>query len=220
MRASFALALLVAANAWAQDAETARQRWMAGPLGPTLERILPPAVEPRTLPEPSSTGAALVVRYCVQCHNLPSPAMHPATKWPAVVERMAVRMRGKGNLGKVMSELMAGVEAPSAEEQKTLVAYLARHALEPLDPARVPEVRKPEAEPFRLACQQCHVLPDPRRHRAAEWPKVVARMQEHMEWMNRVVGSKPVPGEPQLRIEDINAFLARNAKDAVRARGR
>ena len=220
MRASFALALLVAANAWALDAETARQRWMSGPLGPTLERILPPAVEPRTLPEPSSTGAALVVRYCVQCHNLPSPAMHPAAKWPAIVDRMATRMRGKGNLGKVMAELMAGVEAPSADEQKTLVAYLARHALEPLDPARVPEIRKPEAEPFRLACQQCHVLPDPRRHRAAEWPKVVARMQEHMEWMNRVVGSKPVPGEPQLRIEDINAFLARNAKDAVRARGR
>lgn len=134
MRAAFALALLLASNVLAQDAETARQRWMSSPLGPTLERILPPAVEPRTLPEPSSTGAALAVRYCVQCHNLPSPAMHPATKWPAVVERMAARMRGKGNLGKVMTELMAGVEAPSADEQRTLVAYLARYALEPLDP--------------------------------------------------------------------------------------
>jgi hypothetical protein len=51
------------------------------------------------------------------------------------------------------------------------------------------------------------VLPDPKRHTADEWPKVVARMQENMEWMNRVVGSQPVPGEPQLRIEEINAFL-------------
>jgi hypothetical protein len=54
---------------------------------------------------------------------------------------------------------------------------------------------------------QCHVLPDPKRHTADEWPTVVARMQENMEWMNRVVGSQPVPGEPQLRIEEINAFL-------------
>ena len=220
MRAALALALLFTANAAAQDAMASRQRWMASPLGPTLERILPPVVEPGTLPEPTSAGAALVVRYCVQCHNLPSPAMHPAGKWPSIVERMAVRMRGKGNLGKVMTELMAGVEAPSADDQKALVAYLARHALAPLDAASVPEVRQPSAAPFRLACQQCHVLPDPRRYRAAEWPRVVARMQEHMEWMNRVVGSKPVPGEPQLRVEDINAFLARNAKDAVRARGR
>jgi hypothetical protein len=27
-----------------------------------------------------------------------------------------------------------------------------------------------------------------------------------------VVGSKPVPGEPALRVEEINAFLARYAK--------
>jgi len=27
-----------------------------------------------------------------------------------------------------------------------------------------------------------------------------------------VVGSQPVPGEPQLRIEEINAFLRRNAR--------
>lgn len=41
---------------------------------------------------------------------------------------------------------------------------------------------------------------------------MVARMEKNMEWMNRVVGSKPLPGEPQLRIEDINAFLARHAR--------
>jgi hypothetical protein len=41
---------------------------------------------------------------------------------------------------------------------------------------------------------------------------VVARMQENMEWMNRVVGSQPVPGEPQLRVEEINAFLQRHER--------
>jgi hypothetical protein len=37
-------------------------------------------------------------------------------------------------------------------------------------------------------------------------------MQENMEWMNRVVGSKPLPGEPRLRVEEINAFLAKYAR--------
>jgi hypothetical protein len=33
-----------------------------------------------------------------------------------------------------------------------------------------------------------------------------------MDWMNRVVGSKPLPSEPQLRVEEINAFLAKYAR--------
>jgi len=177
-----------------------------------LERIIPPGFEPAMLPEPRSRGAQLTQRYCVQCHNLANPAMHDAVRWPSVVARMVPRMEGKGNMGKLMSEMMAGVEAPSAEETQTLTAYLRKHGQRPLDPASYPEVNTPAGESFRLACGQCHVLPDPRRHSAAEWPAVVARMQKNMEWMNRVVGSKPVPGEPQLKIEDINSFLTRNAR--------
>ena len=52
----------------------------------------------------------------------------------------------------------------------------------------------------------------PKRHTAREWRAVVARMQENMQWMNRVVGSKPVPGEPQLRTEEIVAFLEKYAR--------
>ena len=37
-------------------------------------------------------------------------------------------------------------------------------------------------------------------------------MQENMLWMNRVVGSKPIPGEPQLRIDEILGFLQKNAR--------
>jgi hypothetical protein len=55
-------------------------------------------------------------------------------------------------------------------------------------------------------------LPDPKRYTAEEWRAVVARMQENMQWMNRVVGTQPVPGEPQLKVEEINAFLAKYAK--------
>jgi hypothetical protein len=194
------------------ELDEARARWAASPHGPMLERILPPTFEARQLPEPASRGARLTLRYCVQCHNLPNPAMHHAEKWPAVVERMVLRMEGRGNLGALMRQMMAGVEAPGETDTAAIVAYLARHAQKPLDAARYPEVNRPSGDAFRLACNQCHVLPDPRRYTAAEWPAVVARMQENMEWMNRVVGSRPLPGEPQLRVEEINAFLRKHAR--------
>jgi cytochrome c2 len=207
-----ALLALAALGAAADELSEARRRWAASPHGPMLERILPPGFEPHMLPERASRGAKLVVRYCVQCHHLPNPAMHHAAKWPAVVERMVLRMEGKGNLGRVMAGMMAGVEAPREEEKAAIVAYLRRHAMQPLDPKKYPAAFGPEGEAFRLACNQCHVLPDPARYRASEWPQVVARMERNMEWMNRVVATQPVPGEPQLRIADINAFLAKHAR--------
>lgn len=205
------LALLVQA-ASADEIDAARKRWEESPHGPMLERILPPTFAAAQLPERDSPGARLVVGYCVQCHNLPNPAMHHAAKWPRIVERMVKRMQGRGNLGGVMSEMMAGVKAPSFEETAGIVAYLRRHAQAPLDPARYPDVNAPAGEAFRLACSQCHILPDPRRHDAAEWRAVVARMQENMQWMNRVVSSRPIPGEPQLRVEEILAFLEKHAR--------
>ena len=208
------IALLVFASlvARADEIDEARRRWAESPHGPMLERILPPTFERRQLPEPRSRGAQLAVRYCVQCHNLPNPAMHDAKRWPSVVERMVVRMQGKGNLGTLMAEMMAKVEAPDPAEQRVLLDYLTRHAQRPLDEANVPEVLRPSGESFRVACSQCHALPDPKRYTAAQWPAVVERMRRNMEWMNRIVGSKPDPTEPQLRIEDINAFLARHAR--------
>jgi cytochrome c2 len=212
MRALFAAALFLTFPAPADEISEAKKRWEASPHGPLLERILPPTFDAARLPERKSNGAKLVLAYCVQCHNLPNPAMHHAEKWPSVVQRMVLRMEGKGNMGTLMAEMMAGVKAPAAEDTKAIIAYLQRHAQKPLDPARYPEVNQPAGEAFRLACNQCHVLPDPQRYTAAEWPRVVTRMRENMEWMNRVVGSKPAPGEPQLAVEEINAFLARHAR--------
>jgi len=207
-----ALLLLAPALVSADEVADAKRRWAESPHGPMLERILPPTFEARQLPEPGSPGARLVLQYCVQCHNLPNPAMHHAAKWPGIVERMVPRMQGKGNMGTLMFDMMAGVKAPSPGEVKLIVGYLRRYAQKPLDPKKYPEAFTPAGEPFRLACNQCHTLPDPQRHTAAEWPAVVARMQENMEWMNRVVGTQPIPGEPQLRIEAINAFLAKYAR--------
>src|SRR5213594_341896 len=209
-------AVLAAAPACAQDAirlvEQAKKRWAESPHGPMLERILPPTFELHQLPERGSRGARLVIRYCVQCHNLPNPAMHHAAKWPAIFERMVVRMRGKGNLGELMQDMMAGVEAPSVDEAGVLLAYLQKYSQRPLDPNKYPSVNLPEGQSFKLACQQCHVLPDPQRHKASEWPAVVARMEKNMEWMNRVVGNQPDPREIQLKVEEINAFLVKYAR--------
>src|SRR5438477_580549 len=215
-RMVFALALLVATTALADEVAEAKKRWASSPYGPMLERILPPTYAVRQLPEAKSAGAQLTVRYCVQCHNLPNPAMHHAAKWPPIVARMVKRMEGRGNMGPLMSDMMAGVKAPTVEEKRTLVAYLRKHAQKPLDAKRYPEVLRPEGEAFRVACSQCHVLPDPRRHTAGEWRAVVARMQENMAWMNRVVGTQPAldraAGEPQLRVDEISAFLEKHAR--------
>jgi hypothetical protein len=206
----------IAAAAGMADAdravEEAKQRWADSPHGPMLERILPPFYGPNQLPEPDSPGARLTVRYCVQCHNLPSPAMHEAAKWPKVVDRMVLRMQGRGNMGTLMRDMMAGVQAPTDDEARVLTAYLERNAQTPLDPAKYPDIEADRAKSFRLACQQCHALPDPKRHTAAEWPAIVSRMEKNMNWMNRVVGSKPDPREPQLRVNEIVDYLQRHAR--------
>jgi len=216
MRPILVLSAVLSAAALAQGTDDpiaqARKRWSESPHGPMLERILPPTFERRQLPAPKSRGARLIVQYCVQCHNLPNPAMHEAKKWPAVFERMVVRMRGRGNMGELMRDMMAGVQAPSDEEAGVLLAYLRRNAQKPIDPKKYPELASAEGRSFKLACEQCHVLPDPLRHTAAEWPAVVARMEKNMEWMNRVVGNSHPPDEPQLRIEEINAFLVKRAR--------
>lgn len=201
----------LAAGSAEQAVEAARLRWQDSPHGPMLARILPPTFAVEQLPARDTRGAELVIEYCVQCHNLPNPAMHHAAKWPGIVERMVVRMQGKGNLGTLMKEMMAGVKAPTGEERAQLLAYLQRYAQRPLDPRKYPDIESDAAKSFRLACQQCHALPDPQRHTAAEWPAVVARMEKNMLWMNRVVGSKPDPDEPQLRIEEIISYLQKHA---------
>jgi hypothetical protein len=192
--------------------EEARRRWADSPHGPMLERILPPTFAAAQLPQPASRGAALEVQYCVQCHNLPNPAMHHAAKWPGIVERMVLRMRGRGNMGALMQDMMTGVEAPTDEEAKVLLTYLQKNSQRALDRKKYPDVETPAAQSFRLACQQCHVLPDPQRHTASEWPAVVERMAHNMQWMNRVVGSQRNPFEPQLRTEEIIQFLQRHAR--------
>jgi hypothetical protein len=210
-----ALAMACAAGAATdrgQAVDEARKRWADSPHGPFLERILPPYYEVSQLPQPSSRGADLMVQYCVQCHNLPNPAMHEADKWPKIVDRMVLRMQGRGNMGELMRDMMAGVRAPNEDDTRALLAYLRENAMRPMDPEQYPDIESDAAKSFRLACGQCHALPDPKRHTAAQWRSVVARMEKNMLWMNRVVGSKADPREPQLRVEEIVGYLRKHAR--------
>jgi cytochrome c5 len=158
--------------------------------------LLPPGVTPENLPDPDSPGARLVVQYCGQCHNLPSPAMHSAQEWPDIVERMYSRMRG-------MSGMM-GVELPAPADRTVLLEYLEANALKALPPRVAAAATAPEAGEFKSFCTQCHALPDPASHTAAEWPAVVAKMKGYMATMQKKV---PQAGEEK----EILSYLEKNA---------
>ncbi len=211
--AAFAAPAALAETTASDTPEIAKAKylWSQTPHGRMLERILPPAIEPGELPEPRSEGARLTARYCVQCHYLPSPRMHTAAKWVPIVERMVWRMEGKGNLGDLMKEMMADIQAPSQRETATLARYLQKHGQQEIDPQH-PALKSTAGQMFSLACSQCHALPDPRRHSAREWPTVVERMKRHMAWTNVVVGMRELRTVPELKTEEIVRLLQHYAR--------
>jgi len=68
-----------------------------------------------------------------------------------------------------------------------------------------PDLDTPAGRLFAQACSQCHALPDPRQHTAAQWPSVVARMELRMRQSNM-----PLPGGRE--IKDIDAFLEQHTR--------
>lgn len=145
--------------------------------------MTPPGIKGEDLPRPESQGARLLIRYCDQCHNFPSPAMHSAEEWPSVADRMFHRM----SMMSGMKGMMMRIEAPSPEEQEMIVAYLKVHALKTVSPDSLPAPVSPRAILFRDRCSQCHAIPDPKLHTADEWPRVVERMQANMRSMGKKV---------------------------------
>ena len=203
--------LIPSARAADAPAEQAKKMWASSPHGAMLERILPPAIDAAGLPEPASAGAKLTAQYCVQCHHLPNPRMHTASRWQPVITRMVWRMRGNGNMGALMKEMMAHVEAPSDAEVRTLTRYFEQHAQKEIDPAH-PALRTSAGQMFSIACSQCHAPPDPQQHTAREWPAVVERMKRHMAWANTVVGVPALRTTPELKTEEIVRLLQRYAR--------
>jgi cytochrome c5 len=73
-----------------------------------------------TLPDGQSRGAGLVSNFCSQCHAPPSPALHTASEWNAVIARMRGHMQDAAAGG--------GMRLPSDADLQTLGAYLSDHA--------------------------------------------------------------------------------------------
>lgn len=147
---------------------------------------LPDGVPAGELPEPDSRGAELVETFCGQCHGVPSPRRHSAEDWEATARRMFRRMAhmegmsgrmGRGSRGGMMMD----VEAPTAEEEEAILAYLRRHAMRDAREEDLPDVEGRKA--FARICSRCHALPDPGQHEPEAWPDVVKRMRGHMERM-------------------------------------
>jgi len=165
-----------------REPEPALQSTVGGPnpdLGVQDRRLMvaatialpPDGLSAESLPEPASRGAQLLGAYCVQCHAMPSPAMHAAQDWPSVTRRMWVR------IDMMHGEL--GIVSPSSGDRVQLLNYLLAHSLRVAD--SLPAGRGRDV--FEAICSRCHLLPDPRTHSPADWQAVVMRMERNMERM-------------------------------------
>ena len=151
---------------------------MKGMMKDMMGAQLPPGIEPTELPEAQSNGAKLLVQYCSQCHDLPSPGMHSAQAWPSVVERMNQRMQMMS--GRNMMGMMHDIKAPEDRELEVLIAYLEKYAQKPIDRSLYEDLNSTAGKTFSTICSQCHALPDPKQHTDDEWPAVVQRLVLNM----------------------------------------
>ena len=178
------------------------QRWrMIGSIGAGLPPVNLKAAD---LPEPGSRGAGLLTAYCVQCHWLPSPAMHAAAEWPLLLRRMKLRVETLGDqmggpltaelLGEVRLAGFASSYLPEPEDTDTLLAYLQRNALPVAEPGDVGS--GPDARLFVERCSICHETPSPDAHTPQEWQATVERMQAN----RRLTGMDPMSAADRDRI--------------------
>ena len=137
-------------------------------------RVIPKGLNPRDLPDANSHGATLLTLYCVQCHDLPTPLMHTAGEWPAVIDRMQRHMASHH------SGMLAHVIMPSQKDWRALRDYMLANAQIPLDRSRFADLDSEAGQAFVTTCSQCHAAPSPTQHTAREWPRVVLRMKAHM----------------------------------------
>jgi hypothetical protein len=104
----------------------ASHQWAGIDLCEVYQDQLPPGLTIEALPEPGSKGAALLNRYCTQCHNLPGPDRHTVTEWKDVASRMFMLMDVSNRFGGVTRR----VDVMGGQQQADLVKYLERHGSE------------------------------------------------------------------------------------------
>jgi cytochrome c5 len=162
-----------------------------------------PELLPEQLPDPKSEGAELTVRYCAQCHNLPSPATHSAKEWGEVMSRMTGYMSGG-----IHRRQMMHVRQPTAEESHTILVYLQQNTLRAFSGPSIPDPNSSGAKRYKMVCVRCHVLPDPRLHTAEEWATVVQRMRRNMKVMEK-------PAISNSEAAEITGYLQHHARPAA-----
>jgi len=151
-----------------------------------MERAPKTGVNPESLPDANSNEAKNYVKFCSQCHALPSPERNSAGDWKELVDRMDERMRMMTRIGGGMMSMTSRgrVKAMSGSEKNAIVRYLQNNALKTLDRSKVTSLDTLEYRAFERVCSQCHDLPDPSIHTKSQWPQVVRKMKESMKEMS------------------------------------
>jgi len=133
---------------------------------------MPAAFPASELPDASSEGAQLTVKFCGQaCHGLPAPSSHSANDWPVVLRRMWLRMSS-------LDSATYHIAVPTTAERAVIMDYMLAHALQ-VTAGDLPD--GPGKDLFVQRCGACHGLPDVRQHSADDWVAVVRRMNGRME---------------------------------------
>ena len=167
----------------AQDKEIESREAMKALVKQMAPVSFPPGIAPEKLPEPNSSGAKHLQKYCTQCHDLFSPRMHSAEKWISVFQRMSWHMQMMPR-GRKMGAMIK-IEALSPQEATELLTYLRRHSLQSVDQSKLEHLDTPSGIAFIQTCAQCHALPDPKQHSTQEWPGVTTRMNQNMQFMHK-----------------------------------
>ena len=138
---------------------------------------IPKGMIPEDLPDANARGATVLTLYCTQCHDLPTPYMHTANEWPAILQRMSKHTqdirRGSG--------MMTHIMMPPEKDWNILQAYLTEHALTPIVSADYADLGSVEGQSFLRLCSQCHAAPSPASHSRKQWPRIVLRMKSNMK---------------------------------------
>lgn len=149
------------------------------PEGPEVW-VIPKGVTAASLPEGNSRGATVLLLYCAQCHDLPTPNMHTGQEWQKILQRMQKRIQAQ------RGAMLARILMPPEKDWQVLQDYLARFGQKPLMGKQLAQLQQmddwnsKERQSFQATCSVCHAVPDPSQHTAREWPRVVLRMKQNI----------------------------------------
>ncbi len=89
------------------------------------------------------------------------------------------------------------------EGMREMMQNMMGDVVPPMDPTHLPDPNSQGAQLLQQFCTQCHYLPGPGLHTAAEWPTVVYRMDRRMQMMSQhgmMMGRIEAPDKQELAI--------------------